>query len=78
VLERSGIVVDRQTVADQDAAEVFSENVAQELTSAALSNDIEGEQLGSENPQPPARASDPPPRTARSRADGDSSADARL
>src|SRR5271165_6734379 len=42
VLERSGIVVDRQTVADQDAAEVFSENVAQELTSAALSNDIEG------------------------------------
>ena len=60
VLERSGVVVDRQTVADQDAAEVFSENVAQELTSAALSNDIEGEQLGSENPQPPARAGDPP------------------
>ena len=31
VLERSGVVVDRQTVADQDAAAVFSENVAQEL-----------------------------------------------
>ena len=27
VLERSGIIVDSQTVADQDAAEVFSENV---------------------------------------------------
>src|ERR1700686_3785653 len=60
VLERSGVVVDSQTVADQDTTEVFSENVAQELTSAALSNDIEGEQLGSENPQPPARAGDPP------------------
>ena len=52
--------VDRQTVADQHAAEVFSENVAQELTSAALSNDIKGEQLGRKNPQPPARAGDPP------------------
>src|ERR1700758_3218491 len=60
VLERSGIIVDGQTVPDQDAAEVFSENVVQELTSAALSNDIEGEQLGSENPQPPARAGEPP------------------
>src|SRR6202163_2477000 len=60
LLERSGVVVDSQTVADQDTTEVFSENVAQELTSAALSNDIEGEQLGSENPQPPARAGDPP------------------
>src|ERR1700746_499271 len=60
VLERSGVVVDSQTVANQDAAEVFSENVVQERTSAALSNDIEGEQLGSENPQPPARAGDPP------------------
>src|ERR1700688_2873973 len=60
VLERSGVVVDSQTVADQDAAEVFSENVAQEVTSAALSNDIKGEQLGGKNPQPPARAGDPP------------------
>ena len=59
LLEPGGAVVDRQTVADQDAAEVFSENVAQEVTSAALSNDIEGEQLGSENPQPPTRAGDP-------------------
>jgi|HubBroStandDraft_6_1064221.scaffolds.fasta_scaffold136517_1 hypothetical protein len=32
-----GAVVDRQPVADQDTAEVFSENVAQEVTSAALS-----------------------------------------
>ena len=60
LLDRSGVVVDSQPVADQDTTEVFSENVAQELTSAALSNDIEGEQLGSENPQPPARAGDPP------------------
>src|ERR1700746_2513979 len=60
VLERRGVVVDSQTVADQDAAEVLSKNVAQELASAALSNDIEGEQLSSENPQPPARAGDPP------------------
>src|ERR1700676_3735553 len=60
LLERSGVVVDSQTVADQDAAEVFPENVSQELTSAALSNDIEGEQLGRENPQPPTRAGDPP------------------
>ena len=60
LLERGGVVVDRQTVADQDAAEVFSQNVVEEVTSAALSNDIEGEQLGRENPQPPARAGDPP------------------
>ena len=60
LLEPGGAVVDRQTVADQDAAEVFSENLAQEVTSAALSNDIKGEQLGRKNPQPPARASDPP------------------
>ena len=60
LLERSGVVVNSQTVADQDAAEVFSENVAKQVTSAALSNDIEGEQLGSENPQPPARTGDPP------------------
>jgi hypothetical protein len=37
LLEPGGAVVDRQTVADQDTAEVFSENVAQEVTSAALS-----------------------------------------
>src|SRR5215471_3683758 len=60
LLERSGVVVDSQTVADEDPAEVFSENVAQQFTSAALSDDIEGKQLGGKNPQPPARASDPP------------------
>ena len=59
VLERSGAVIGSQTVADQDAAEVFSQNVVEEVTSAALSNDIESEQLGSENPQSPARAGDP-------------------
>jgi hypothetical protein len=47
VLERSGVVIGCQTVADQDAAEVFSENVVKQVTSAALSSDIEGEQLGS-------------------------------
>src|ERR1700686_5317190 len=60
VLERSGVVIGCQTVADQDAAEVFSENVVKQVTSTALSNDIEGEQLGSKNPQPPARAGNPP------------------
>jgi hypothetical protein len=60
VLERRGVVIGSQTVADQDAAEVLSENVVQQVTSAALSNDVEGEQLGCENPQPPARAGDPP------------------
>ena len=60
VLERSGVVIGCQTVADQDAAEVFSENVVKQVTSAALSNDIEGEQLGSKNPQPPAWAGNPP------------------
>jgi hypothetical protein len=59
LLERRGVVIDRQTVADQDADEVFSQNVVEEVTSAALSNDIESEQLGSENPQSPARAGDP-------------------
>jgi hypothetical protein len=59
VLERSGVVVNSQTVADEDATEVFSEHVAQEFTSAALSDDIEGEQLGGKNPQPPARAAGP-------------------
>jgi hypothetical protein len=43
LLERSGVIVNSQTVADQDAAEVFSENVAQKVTSAALGNDIAGE-----------------------------------
>ena len=60
LLEPGGAIIIRQTVADQDTAEVFSEYVAQEVTSAALSNDIKGEQLGRKNPQPPARASDPP------------------
>ena len=60
LLDRSGLIVDRQTVGDQDAAEVFSQNVVEEVTAAALSNDIEGEQLGRKNPQPPARAGDPP------------------
>src|ERR1700730_5420557 len=60
LLERSGVVVDSQTVADQHTAEVYSENVTQKVTSAALSNDIEGEAQGSENPQPPARTGDPP------------------
>jgi len=60
LLDRSGVIVDRQTVADQDAAEVFSQNVVEEVRAAALSNDIEGEQLGRKNPQPPARAGDPP------------------
>ena len=32
----------------------------EQLTSAALSDDIEGEQLGRKNPQPPTRTSDPP------------------
>ena len=59
LLERRGVVIDRQTVADQDADEVFSQNVVEEVTSAALSNDIESEQLGSENPQSPARTGDP-------------------
>ena len=45
LLELRGVVIDRQTVADQDAAEVFSQNVAQQVTSAALSNDIKGEPL---------------------------------
>ena len=43
LLEPGGAVVNSQTVADQDAAEVLSENVAQEVTSAALSDDLEGE-----------------------------------
>src|SRR5271165_2465686 len=60
LLERRGVVIDRQTVADQAAAEVFSQSIVEEVTSAALSNDIEGEQLGSENPQPQTRAGDPP------------------
>ena len=60
LLDRSGVIVDRQTVGDQDAAEVFSQNVVEEVRAAALSNDIEGEQLGRKNPQPPARAGDPP------------------
>jgi hypothetical protein len=59
-LERRGVVIGSQTVADQDAAEVFSENVVKQVTSAALSNDIAGEQLGSKNPQPPTWAGDPP------------------
>ena len=60
LLERSGVVVDSQTVADEDAAEVFSEDLLQQLTCAALNDDIEGQQLGSKNPQPPARTGDPP------------------
>src|SRR5580692_13195370 len=60
LLDRSGVIVDRQTVGDQDAAKVFSQDVVEEVTAAALSNDIEGEQLGRKNPQPPARAGDPP------------------
>ena len=36
LLERRGVVIDRQTVADQDAAEVVSQNVVEEVTSAAL------------------------------------------
>jgi hypothetical protein len=55
-LERSGVVVNSQTVADQDAAEIFSENVVEQITSTALSNDIEGKLGISENPEPPARA----------------------
>jgi hypothetical protein len=43
LLERRGVVIDRQTVADQDAAEVFAQNFVEEVTSAALRNDIEGE-----------------------------------
>src|SRR5262249_4330717 len=60
LLERSGAVVNSQTVADEDPAEVFSENVAKQLPSAALSDDIESEQRGSKTPQPPARAGAPP------------------
>jgi hypothetical protein len=60
VLDCSSVVVNSQTVADQDAAEVFSENVLEQVTSTALSNDIEGEVQSSENPQPPARSADPP------------------
>src|SRR5258705_10431461 len=60
LLDRSGVVVNSQQGADQDATEAFSENVVEQVTSAALSNDIEGELRGSENPQPPARAGDPP------------------
>src|SRR6202011_5531932 len=33
LLERSGVVVNSQTVADQDAAEIFSENVVEQITS---------------------------------------------
>ena len=60
LLERRGVVVDSQTVADEDAAEVFSDNLLQQFTSATLNNDVEGQQLGSKNPQPPARTGDPP------------------
>src|ERR1700746_492625 len=60
LLERRGVVVDSQTVANQDAAEVFSDNLLQQFTAAALNNDIEGQQLGSKDPQPPARSGDPP------------------
>src|SRR5277367_6777739 len=60
LLECRGVVIDRQAVADQDAAEVFSQNVVEEVTAAALSNDIESQQLCGENPQPPTRAGDPP------------------
>jgi hypothetical protein len=60
LLECRSVVIDGQTVADQHAGEIFSLNVVQQFTSTPLSNDIEGEQLGSENPQPPAGTSDPP------------------
>jgi hypothetical protein len=46
--------LDSQTVTDQYPTEVFSENVVKQVTSTALSNDIEGELLVGENPQPPA------------------------
>ncbi len=36
LLDRSGLIVDRQTVGDQDAAEVFSQNVVEEVRAAAL------------------------------------------
>jgi hypothetical protein len=42
LLERRGAVIDRQTVADQEVAEVSSQNVVAEVTSAALSNDKQG------------------------------------
>ena len=60
LLDRSALVVDGQTVADQHAAEIFSQNLVEQIPSTALSNDIEGKLLISENPQPPAWAADPP------------------
>jgi hypothetical protein len=43
-----------------DPAEAIAQNVVEQVTSAALSNDIEGEQFGRENPQPPTWADHPP------------------
>ncbi len=49
LLELGGVDIGRQTVADQDAAEVFSQNLVEHNKPATVRHDIEGEQLGGEN-----------------------------
>jgi hypothetical protein len=43
LLDRSGVVIDRQTFADQDAGEVFSQNIVKEVTPAPVRSRVVGD-----------------------------------
>src|SRR6516162_9433284 len=60
LLERCCVIVNRQTVTDQHAGKVGTEQVGQHTTSPALINQIKGVACINEDPQPPTRSADPP------------------
>ena len=60
VLKGRDPVVDRETVADENAGEPGAEDFVDDVTAAALANDIEGETGMRVDPQPPFRTTDPP------------------
>ena len=60
VLKGRDPVVDRETVADENAGEAGAEDFVDDVTAAALANDIDGETRMRVDPQPPFRTTDPP------------------
>src|SRR6516165_2769682 len=60
LLERCCVVVNSQTVTDQHAAKVATEQLGKHTTSPALSNQIKGVVGINKNPQPPTWSANPP------------------